>query len=93
MEFSKSELLLMGFVASLVTIIIVLIGKVGIYNQTGCWGECNPECATQQCAVDVNPYNLNNYKADEYREIPEPGTLFLMGGVLCGLGIQSKMKG
>ena len=93
MEFSKSELLLMGFVASLVTIIIVLIGKVGIYNQTGCWGECSPECSERKCAVEINPHNLNSYESSEYHEIPEPGTLFLMGSVLCGLGIQSKMRG
>ena len=84
MEFSKSELLLISFVATLITIIIVLIGKVGIYNQTGCWGECAP-CAEQACSVELNPYNL-----DQYHEIPEPSTLLL---VSAGVGILFKMRG
>ena len=90
MDFTKTELILLGLTGALITIIIVLIGKLGIYASTGCWGECEPECSTKQCAasIDVKRYGLDGEEYD-YHEIPEPSTILLVG---AGAAIMLKMR-
>jgi len=92
MEFSKSEILLTAVIGSLIAIILVMIGKFGVYQQTGCWGECEPECSAKQCAasIDIKRYGLDGEQYGVYHEVPAPSTLLLMG---AGVGIMLKMRG
>ena len=85
-EVSKIGILMSVFIGLMFTIIISLIGLLGVQIKTGCWGECDPVCATQQCAAstEINPYNIDNY-----HPIPEPSTLLLMG---AGVGVLIKMR-
>ena len=91
MEFNKTELILMSFVASLIAVIIVLIGYAGVKGETGCWGGCEPECSTKQCAasIDIKRYELGGEAYDTFHEVPAPNTLLLLG---AGVAIMLKMK-
>ena len=81
-EVSKIGAVMSVVIGLMFTIIISLIGLLGVHHKTGCWGECDPSCAAQQCSTEINPYNI-----DDYHPIPEPSTLLLMG-----VGVLIKMR-